>query len=314
VGKEEEDVHNDTHGTRGMPFLSSWIFPARLPWANVERHKLVRVLAFAFALLQAVADVMTFAVAILRTGRNVWSLVSCPALLASSLIGVYGAVRCSAFWLFVHSLSTYGIVLMILVTVLYDGIKKSEWTRAYTQAAAVIDIVAAVPSLMMAVLLARETMKRERVEREAALAAAGVIIPTAASAPAPAPAPVDLEVESVATAVTASADTVGKLTPSESDANPASKPEPAEAVAAAPGAPSPPSLATAPPIAVMATTGDEPKCIVCFENDRCMAFYKCGHSVMCEACAYKLLETSTTEKARCPVCRQEILEMLKLYK
>jgi len=50
---------------------------------------------------------------------------------------------------------------------------------------------------------------------------------------------------------------------------------------------------------------DENSCIICLENERCVALIPCGHLCLCREC-------SGTQK-KCPVCRTPIQDLLRTY-
>lgn len=64
-------------------------------------------------------------------------------------------------------------------------------------------------------------------------------------------------------------------------------------------------------------------CIICTERDRNAAFTKCGHLCMCFECAETFRSPPTPEQSRrrrgkktknlCPICRQQIDSVLKIY-
>ena len=57
------------------------------------------------------------------------------------------------------------------------------------------------------------------------------------------------------------------------------------------------------------TLEDKLMCIVCFEKPPGAAFIDCGHSNCCYTCA---LDVAQRQK-QCPMCRQPIVKVLKLY-
>jgi len=48
------------------------------------------------------------------------------------------------------------------------------------------------------------------------------------------------------------------------------------------------------------------QCIICMDNDLCVALRPCGHIVACEGCVGKLTR-------KCPTCRETIIGTLKIY-
>ncbi|XP_065216604.1 putative inhibitor of apoptosis isoform X2 [Planococcus citri] len=50
------------------------------------------------------------------------------------------------------------------------------------------------------------------------------------------------------------------------------------------------------------------KCCICLEQRVNAVLYKCGHTCMCFDCATKLMDTK-----KCPVCRSEIIDVIKTY-
>lgn len=54
---------------------------------------------------------------------------------------------------------------------------------------------------------------------------------------------------------------------------------------------------------------EENICIVCFINKKDTAFYRCGHVACCHECANEL----RTRNSTCPICRQPIQDVMKLF-
>jgi hypothetical protein len=52
------------------------------------------------------------------------------------------------------------------------------------------------------------------------------------------------------------------------------------------------------------------ECVICFDGPQAAVCVPCGHNAICMACAEEILETS----CECPVCRQPIRELIKLYR
>jgi len=50
---------------------------------------------------------------------------------------------------------------------------------------------------------------------------------------------------------------------------------------------------------------DQRSCIICLENERCVALIPCGHLCLCREC-------SGTQK-KCPICRTPIQDLLRTY-
>lgn len=66
-------------------------------------------------------------------------------------------------------------------------------------------------------------------------------------------------------------------------------------------------------IAAEEETGDVPDgelCVICLMRRRRSAFIPCGHLVCCQSCAISVERESTP---KCPVCRQEIRNSLRIY-
>lgn len=52
------------------------------------------------------------------------------------------------------------------------------------------------------------------------------------------------------------------------------------------------------------------ECVICFDGPQAAVCVPCGHNAICMACAEEILETT----CECPVCRQPIRELIKLYR
>ncbi|GMY34783.1 E3 ubiquitin-protein ligase SPL2 [Fagus crenata] len=66
-------------------------------------------------------------------------------------------------------------------------------------------------------------------------------------------------------------------------------------------------------IAAEEETGDVPDgelCVICLMRRRRSAFIPCGHLVCCQLCAISVERESTP---KCPVCRQEIRNSVRIY-
>ena len=55
---------------------------------------------------------------------------------------------------------------------------------------------------------------------------------------------------------------------------------------------------------------NELTCQICLLNNVDCVFYSCGHMYCCNSCALKLNESNNC----CPVCRKEIIEIVKVYR
>ncbi|XP_076104058.1 protein neuralized-like isoform X1 [Mytilus galloprovincialis] len=60
----------------------------------------------------------------------------------------------------------------------------------------------------------------------------------------------------------------------------------------------------------MIPENDISECTVCYEREVNSVLYKCGHVCMCFECAIHVKEKG----ALCPICRQTILDVIKIYK
>ena len=58
----------------------------------------------------------------------------------------------------------------------------------------------------------------------------------------------------------------------------------------------------------LAREGPKGACVVCLSNFRSCVFLECGHVCACTQC-YRALP----EPRRCPICRQEISRVVRLY-
>ncbi len=52
---------------------------------------------------------------------------------------------------------------------------------------------------------------------------------------------------------------------------------------------------------------DEQKCVVCLERKKAGAFYRCGHNCCCWTCGKRFIGNP------CPICRQVVLDFIKVY-
>ena len=53
------------------------------------------------------------------------------------------------------------------------------------------------------------------------------------------------------------------------------------------------------------------ECLVCFENAVDCVLYTCGHMCLCYDCA---VDIKSNQNALCPICRQEIKDIIKTYR
>ena len=53
------------------------------------------------------------------------------------------------------------------------------------------------------------------------------------------------------------------------------------------------------------------ECTVCYERAVNAALYTCGHLCMCYECA---IQVKSRKGGLCPICRQEIKDVIKIYK
>lgn len=54
------------------------------------------------------------------------------------------------------------------------------------------------------------------------------------------------------------------------------------------------------------------ECVICCEDSVDCALYRCGHMCMCYTCASRMWQPGV--KASCPICRKDILDVIKIYK
>jgi len=52
---------------------------------------------------------------------------------------------------------------------------------------------------------------------------------------------------------------------------------------------------------------EQNKCLICVQEKKLVAFYKCGHICCCENCAKRFLRN------QCPICRQRVNDFIKVY-
>ncbi|XP_054721551.1 protein neuralized-like isoform X2 [Uloborus diversus] len=53
------------------------------------------------------------------------------------------------------------------------------------------------------------------------------------------------------------------------------------------------------------------ECVICYEESVNCVIYRCGHMCMCYECALKLWKPSSNEQ--CPICRETIQDIIKIY-
>lgn len=54
------------------------------------------------------------------------------------------------------------------------------------------------------------------------------------------------------------------------------------------------------------------ECVICYEEKVNCALYRCGHMCMCYVCALKLYDSDSS--SQCPICRNKIQDVIKIYK
>eukprot|EP00746_Dinoflagellata_sp_MGD_P003226 gnl/MRDRNA2_/MRDRNA2_106257_c0_seq1.p1 gnl/MRDRNA2_/MRDRNA2_106257_c0~~gnl/MRDRNA2_/MRDRNA2_106257_c0_seq1.p1 ORF type:complete len:218 (+),score=51.74 gnl/MRDRNA2_/MRDRNA2_106257_c0_seq1:70-723(+) len=65
--------------------------------------------------------------------------------------------------------------------------------------------------------------------------------------------------------------------------------------------------------------GDEPQCKVCLSNKVVVALQPCGHACLCATCCVSVLQSAGqwqvagSPAGKCPVCRGEIQDVLRVY-
>lgn len=96
------------------------------------------------------------------------------------------------------------------------------------------------------------------------------------------------------------------LKPRENESNAALQEDAQASHSAAAAAHSPPvvDFAQAPPYSSIG------ECVICFDGPQAAVCVPCGHNAVCMSCAEEILETT----CECPVCRQPIRELIKLYR
>lgn len=55
---------------------------------------------------------------------------------------------------------------------------------------------------------------------------------------------------------------------------------------------------------------EQDECVICFDGPQEAVCVPCGHNAICMDCANELLDTTRL----CPVCRQQVREVIKLYR
>ena len=53
-------------------------------------------------------------------------------------------------------------------------------------------------------------------------------------------------------------------------------------------------------------------CIICASKKVDVAFVDCGHMISCEKCA-NIIKNDIKYKRKCPICRKDIKNILKIY-
>ena len=54
--------------------------------------------------------------------------------------------------------------------------------------------------------------------------------------------------------------------------------------------------------------GDVSPCVICMDAPKDVAFYPCGHKCVCTSCADQY-----DEENGCPICRQPVIDVLRIY-
>lgn len=63
-----------------------------------------------------------------------------------------------------------------------------------------------------------------------------------------------------------------------------------------------------------ATDDCEEECVICMEGKKTHVLVPCGHRCVCQACADKLMMSSTTRaEAKCPTCRVRLTQAIKVF-
>ncbi|GMF24333.1 unnamed protein product [Phytophthora lilii] len=83
---------------------------------------------------------------------------------------------------------------------------------------------------------------------------------------------------------------------------------------AAHGSSSPPPASSSYPVksttAQSSEAQDTNECVICFDGPQEAVCVPCGHNAVCMTCAQELLDTTRL----CPVCRQQVREVIRLYR
>ena len=58
---------------------------------------------------------------------------------------------------------------------------------------------------------------------------------------------------------------------------------------------------------------EEKLCVICLDNEKTTAFFRCGHKVCCHECAKNILKNNDPEQKKCPVCRKVVGGILRIY-
>ena len=58
---------------------------------------------------------------------------------------------------------------------------------------------------------------------------------------------------------------------------------------------------------------EENLCVICLDNEKTTAFFRCGHKVCCHECAKNILNSKSKEHKKCPVCRKTVGGILRIY-
>ena len=54
------------------------------------------------------------------------------------------------------------------------------------------------------------------------------------------------------------------------------------------------------------------ECVVCLVNKKEIVFYPCGHQCLCQECCERFKKES--QHMICPICRNRIVDCIKIYK
>ena len=61
------------------------------------------------------------------------------------------------------------------------------------------------------------------------------------------------------------------------------------------------------------STNNDNLCVICLVNEKDTAFFRCGHKVCCNKCARIILNKKKKYEKKCPVCRREVVGVLKIF-